>query len=157
MPTNFSIKIEGLDDLIKDSNKIGGMMPALLLQTMTKVTTETKNKAREILPGSFKNRTGNLRRSIDRRVESASRGRVFVGEEYGKYVEFGTSAHTITPKGKKVLAFKVGGKLVFARKINHPGTRPYPFMQPAFVALGPLAVDEYAKIADIIVRTMAGK
>lgn len=36
----------------------------------------------------------------------------------------GTDPHVIVPKTAKVLAFKSGGVTVFARKVNHPGTRP---------------------------------
>ena len=153
---SFSLQINGLDTLIKDSQKIGGQLPGLLLQTMVKITTIAKNKAREIRPGSFKNRTGTLRRSIERDVQSAARGVVYVGEKYGEYVEFGTKPHTISPKNRKMLAFKVNGVTVFARKVKHPGGKPYPYMQPAFEETAPLALDEYAKVADIVVKTMAG-
>src|SRR5687768_13626766 len=39
-----------------------------------------------------------------------------------EYVEEKTRPHVIEAKGKKPLAFKVKGKLVFARRVNHPGT-----------------------------------
>jgi hypothetical protein len=40
-----------------------------------------------------------------------------------KYVEEDTKPHVIEAKNKKSLAFKVKGKLVFAKKVNHPGTK----------------------------------
>lgn len=62
--------------------------------------------------------------------------------EEGKYVEFGTPPHIITPKSKKALRFEAGrterlsgkkkGKtMVFAKKVRHPGTRPNPFIRTA--------------------------
>jgi phage gpG-like protein len=44
---------------------------------------------------------------------------------YAAIHEFGgkTRAHVIEPKDKKVLRFKSGGKWVFAKRVNHPGSR----------------------------------
>lgn len=80
---------------------------------------------------------------------------------YARFVEYGTKPHHIWPKasfnltgplrqgqsrrasgrgphehvvGRGIaLRFKVGGKVVFARMVKHPGNRPMPFMQPAAV------------------------
>jgi len=38
----------------------------------------------------------------------------------------GTRPHMIYPHGK-ALRFEVGGKVVFAKYVRHPGTRPNPF------------------------------
>lgn len=46
---------------------------------------------------------------------------------YAHMVEFGTRAHAIAAKGKGWLAF--GG--IFAKRVNHPGTAPKPYMRPA--------------------------
>jgi hypothetical protein len=51
---------------------------------------------------------------------------------YSLYVEMGTKPHKIVPKSQGgVLVFTVGGKKVYARSVNHPGTKPQPFMRPA--------------------------
>ena len=155
MADQFSMKIEGLDQLISDAEKIGGDLPNLMYRAMVNSTTLVQNKAREISPASFKNRTGTLRRSIQRRVENAGRGVIFVGEDYGKFVEFGTGPHTIYPKNGRVLRFKVDGRNVFARRVNHPGSKAYPFMEPAYRESAPKVLDEYVKIADIIVKALA--
>ncbi|MBP9781693.1 hypothetical protein KBC89_03490 [Candidatus Woesebacteria bacterium] len=155
---SFSIRIEGLDQLIKDADRAGGELPSLMMQTMVKAVTLVKNSAREIRDGSFKNRTGTLRRSITGDPQSASRGRVYVDQDYGIYVEEGTRPHTILPKaGKRFLAFKVDGRMVFARRVNHPGSKPYPFMEPAYRESAPKILEEYAKIGERLVATMAGK
>lgn len=39
------------------------------------------------------------------------------------FTEEGTSPHVIVPRRAKVLAFQVGGRTVFARRVNHPGTK----------------------------------
>ncbi len=46
------------------------------------------------------------------------------------FVEFGTPPHVITPKTKKVLRWlDSAGVAIFAKKVNHPGTQPNPFMR----------------------------
>jgi len=39
------------------------------------------------------------------------------------YIEEDTKPHVIEAKNKKSLAFKVKGQLIFAKKVNHPGTK----------------------------------
>ena len=45
--------------------------------------------------------------------------------------EMGTAAHIIDPKKKKALMF--GGR--FASHVEHPATRPHPFINPALMAI----------------------
>ena len=78
-------------------------------------------------------RSGNLLRSL--RFTGPARtagsgfarvtGEVGTGLAYGRIHEFGgtTKAHVILPRNAKVLAFRVGGQQVFARRVNHPGSR----------------------------------
>ncbi len=44
---------------------------------------------------------------------------------YVQYLEEGTDPHVILPKKGKFLVFTVNGKKVFARKVNHPGSRKH--------------------------------
>jgi HK97 gp10 family phage protein len=53
--------------------------------------------------------------------------------DYWKYVEYGTAPHVITPKNPDgVLHWKKGGEDFFAKWVNHPGTRPQPFIRDTF-------------------------
>lgn len=36
----------------------------------------------------------------------------------------GTKPHVIVPKRAAVLRFSAGGRVIYTRKVNHPGTRP---------------------------------
>lgn len=40
-----------------------------------------------------------------------------------RWTDEGTRPHTIRPRHKKVLRFKYKGRLVYARQVNHPGTK----------------------------------
>ncbi len=74
--------------------------------------------------------TGRLRNSI--KVKSTEEGLIIWMVDYGKFVEFGTPPHIITPKEKEALKFKIRrekGKIVFAKVVKHPGTRPNPFIR----------------------------
>lgn len=51
--------------------------------------------------------------------------------EYASDIEFGTKAHTILPKNKSVLRWYKNGAFYFSKSVRHPGTKAYPFMNPA--------------------------
>ena len=71
---------------------------------------------------------------------------------YAKFLEDGSAPHVIMPKDPKgVLAFRIGGQMMFRRKVMHPGTRAYLFMKgtleqsrEGIVASYQQAVDEVA-------------
>lgn len=48
-------------------------------------------------------------------------------KKYAGYVEYGTRPHIIRPRRRRALRFRVGGAVVFARRVNHPGTKPYKY------------------------------
>lgn len=51
---------------------------------------------------------------------------------YAAYVNDGTRPHVIRPKRRGGrLRFNVGGRVVYARVVNHPGTRARPFLDRA--------------------------
>lgn len=83
-------------------------------------------------------RTGELRRGIHASIRrNPIRLDVFSPVPYTTYVLKGTKPHTIFPRFARVLRFAVGGKIVFARRMRHPGTRPNRFDARAFGRLLP--------------------
>lgn len=89
--------------------------------------------------------TGNMRRMIrqDPITVSADGRRVFGGvtshANYSRFVHDGTAPHVIRPRRAKALRFQIGGRTVFAAKVNHPATRARPFLLNA-------AVEEVARL-----------
>ena len=77
--------------------------------------------------------TGLLKRGNQSEVvASGDYGRVYNQVPYATFVHNGTKPHPIYPKkAGGVLVFQIGGKTVFARKVNHPGTKAQPFYQAA--------------------------
>jgi phage gpG-like protein len=74
-------------------------------------------------------RTGTLRRSIIEQFNPTADGAsavVRATKIYGRIHEYGgvTPPHVIEPKTPGgVLAFQMGGKTIFARRVNHPGSK----------------------------------
>ena len=89
---------------------------------------------------------GDLRNSIDVSVVD---GKLLVKmHEYGVYVEYGTLPHVIEAKNAKALHWKSGGKDVFAKRVNHPGTAPNPFIRRTFFSKFNSFVEQAATIAE---------
>lgn len=103
-------------------------------------------------------RTGNLGRSIGIGSVGPTFAETIATANYAAFVELGTKPHTIVPRNRKALRFAVGGgatlagrprsgsSVVFAKKVNHPGTKPHPFMVPgAEKAVRELGVEPIVK------------
>jgi len=73
-------------------------------------------------------RTGKLRRSIEKRV-AGLKAEIGPTVPYAIFVERGTRPHIITPVRAHALRFEVGGEVIFARLVRHPGTKPQPFVR----------------------------
>jgi hypothetical protein len=96
--------------------------------------------------------------------DSSTEGDLLNVAKYAPFVEYGTKPHRIEPidywggpkpihrvgarAGKRVLSptsgagrgqflrFMIGGRVIFARFVNHPGSPPMPFMHPAAEVAG---------------------
>lgn len=79
--------------------------------------------------------TGRLRASIKGQLSRTWTLRpqytISTDVEYAPYVHDGTRPHVIRPKNASVLRFEIGGRVVYARVVHHPGTRARPFIDRA--------------------------
>ena len=79
--------------------------------------------------------TGRLRASIRGRANRTWTLRpqftIESNVEYAAFVNDGTRPHIIRPRTARVLRFEVGGRVVYARVVHHPGTRARPFLDRA--------------------------
>ncbi len=111
------------------------------------------NIGAKLLESSAKKRarfkTGNMRRGIHV-SKSATAGdlnaEVTSEANYSSGIEEGNDPHVIVPKNAKVLAFTMGGEQIFARRVEHPGNKPYPFMKPAGEEIRPKLIADLEKI-----------
>ena len=76
-------------------------------------------------------RTGWLLATV-RRVKTSTGGRIYVGTDHWKFIEYGTKRHEIRPKHKRAL-YWLGAPYPVAR-VQHPGTRAYSPMRRALRA-----------------------
>lgn len=88
----------------------------------------------------FTPRTGRLQRSTKARVVRTAGGkllRLTNDRKYAPAIDGGARPHVIRPKRRRFLRFRGrDGNWVFARKVNHPGNKPYKFLYRAHRAAG---------------------
>ena len=100
----------------------GGLVYRNMERRMRRVEAEAIRRA----PGSMKQ---GIRVSIGRGPGGEFRGTVNVRHPAALYVTGGTRPHIIRPRRPGgVLRFTVGGRVVYARYVNHPGNKPNDFL-----------------------------
>ncbi len=143
---DFEVKIEGLTELkraLRDYLKIAE--PVLQKAVSASGAIFAKYTLRK---NPVPYRTGNLLQSFRFQV-SRLQARWFPTAHYAPFVQYGTQPHKISPRIASVLAWQSGGFLgryvtaksgrryyksgkagttAFAAYVNHPGTKPQPFM-----------------------------
>jgi hypothetical protein len=125
--------LDGLPQLNRRLKAIGmtsGILKSIQLQAVREAKTLVPRK------------TGYLGRSIGPGSLTRSFAIVHANAGYAAYVELGTKPHIIRPRNKRVLSWpaagsarlsgrvRSGGSRVFARRVNHPGTKAQPFLVP---------------------------
>lgn len=106
---------------------------------VTDTTRQIFNRASVLTPVRFGNLRGHNKQRVKRRSPGVV-GEVYNDADYAEAVHNGSRAHTIRPKReqskrnkkrKAMLRFVVGGRVVFARSVRHPGTRARPWLARA--------------------------
>lgn len=94
-------------------------------------------------------RTGATRRGVRRTATHRIGTRYTATTEnttpQGEFAERGTRAHIIRPRTAKVLRFRIGSRVVYARQVNHPGTPARPWLKPTAKARWPQALKQSAR------------
>ncbi len=76
-------------------------------------------------------RTGALASSIEVTLVGGRNPTVIVGSslDYAYYIHEGTRPHEISASPGRMLRFRVGGRVVYAQEVHHPGTEANPFLE----------------------------
>ena len=128
----LTVTLEGGEALTARLNGLPDKVHTALLAKIGQLTLMLENYVKtQKLSGQVLNvRSGDLRRSINSDVRDAASlivGRVFSAGDvkYARIHEYGgqTRAHIIEAVNGKALHFVVGGKDVFVKRINHPGSK----------------------------------
>lgn len=137
--TTISVNFKGIKQFEKNIKALGGKVAKQVVKaSLKKGGTVFIKQARSNLPPQYDTLKRSLK-SAFRKPRNQFYQTLKIGFTTGKnarydgwyahIVEGGSDAHTITSKTGKIIT---AGDDVFARKINHPGTRAYPFLRPAF-------------------------
>lgn len=116
----ISVEHSGLDIQVFAEN----LDEKLIRPLIERLADRAEKLMREKAPA----RTGVLRASVTKEVREKE---AVVGPTapYAVYVLKGTRPHEIHPVYTKALRFEVAGRVVFAMRVQHPGTRPQPFIR----------------------------
>jgi hypothetical protein len=91
----------------------------------------TAARARQFAPGSMSER---IAPPVVQPGPGGPSADITVRHEAVGYIINGTRPHQIRPVRAKALRFTVGGRVVFARLVNHPGTKPDDFLNKSLPA-----------------------
>ena len=105
----------------------GGIVHRNMERRVRRVEAEAIRRA----PGSM-GRT--IRSQIQRQPNGDLRGVINVRHPAALYVIGGTRPHVIRPRRAQALRFTVGGRVVYAKVVMHPGTQPNDFLRQALRA-----------------------
>lgn len=109
-------------------------------QHMQSIGRKTTVEAQRLADAELERQTGAYHRGFRSRTIVGAKGpRLMIennattrdGRQIAPMVEKGTRPHIIRPRSGRVLVFQVDGRAVFARLVNHPGTRAYRIMERA--------------------------
>ena len=164
------IRIEGLEEFQADINKAVGMFPSVVRTAMDKSTRHIKERVQDNITNQGIHAAVNTPAMVDtvHTKTSSYRGEVFVGAEYGIFVEKGTRPHfppveALTGKEEmldrwaRIKLRAPGAGFVIARKIARVGTKANPFFAPAVEKSVSYVNKTFEKTIDVLIKAMAGK
>ena len=121
-------RIEGVDNLIKKLNNLGGNSVAVVEKSIQQSTSLVLRDANKNAPVNKKSGGGTLRQSIQAETYVSSegvQGKVFTNCEYAPYVEYGTgqrgSASPSPPKSPESIKYNT----------DWAGMKAQPYLYPA--------------------------
>ena len=95
---------------------------------------EGKAVARVLAPHRSYELRNSIDANVDKRGPEGSEGHLEATAQQASWMKDGTRPHPIMPKRKKFLRFQGPGGVVFAKRVNHPGTKPHDFWDRAVAA-----------------------
>lgn len=152
----FSITVEGLDELLTAGQRLANDLSRECKDSVMEAATQGAQAAKS--GHTFTNRSFKLENAIkayyvggakpdappikgleflDNTVanDTSATGwhwaKMFAGKIYASFVEEGTRPHPIERRKASALAWQGPDGMVFAKRVNHPGTKPQPFMKLA--------------------------
>lgn len=110
-------------------------------QELEKCAYKIERTAKELVPHEYEN-TGELKRSINTNQVSDKEFEVSTNVEYAHFIEDGTTPHTI--EGNPFLHWSRDGEEFIRSSVNHPGNKPYLYMETAMETHASTLADDIA-------------
>ena len=156
MSMAVEVKIDGLDDMIRDFKRAGGNAQPLVSAALANSTQHVVQEVRPRTPHAF----GTLQRSVLAEVNYPV-GEVKVNEPYGIDVEEGTGPHAVPHEAIERWAQKKGipkgVSYAIVNSIKKKGTRAQPFFKPGWEASQNYIQEQFEKVIDRLTVALAGK
>lgn len=119
------VEVKGVDKL----RRVLEDAPKNISEGFDKAVHDVSDKILATARGLIKTRSGWLAGSGYVIQRGLVQYEVGFGASYAKFVHEGTRPHDIYPRMMGgVLRFEIGGQIVFARHVHHPGTWPQQFL-----------------------------
>ena len=128
--------MKDISQAVPDAEAFDRALVAGLQRAVGHTVTVTTQKARS--EHRWQDRTYATRNSIEPSVDDTAKGasgEITAGANAARLND-GTAPHVIEARNAQALRFSVGGQTRFARRVNHPGTKPDPFLDAAADAAG---------------------
>lgn len=123
---NFSLNRSRIERMLR-------LPGGLVYRNMERRVRRVEAEARRLAPGSM-GRGNNITVSIRRGPGGDFRGVINARHPAALFVLHGTRPHIIRPVRAQALRFTVGGRVVYAKVVMHPGTRANDFLGKALRA-----------------------
>lgn len=101
------------------------------------VDRDLRKRADRVAARARQTAPGGMRNSISVDLVGSGRQRraqISVNHPAAVFVVHGTPPHVIRPRTTRALRFTKGSRVIFAARVNHPGSRPNPFLLRALEA-----------------------
>ena len=119
------VKVEGLEKAYEMAKAFPVEVDKTIDATMREAATKGYAWMYPITPV----KTGELRASLFSRQTSPYQMEIGATAPHAIFVHQGTRPHEILPVRAKALRFMIGNRVVFAKRVWHPGTRAQPFVK----------------------------
>lgn len=147
----FDVQVKGLPELVAKLRAAPDIAAPILQRALSASgAILAKYTTKATVPW----RTGFLVQSFRADIQAGFL-RWFPTASYAPYVEFGTKPHVIVPREKKALYWPGAAHPV--RKVNHPGTKPNPFMERIIAAAQPEIDTQFVNALQQITSAIAAQ
>jgi hypothetical protein len=134
------LSLHGVDRLLDAYSRAPTMVGRTMRVAVKESAVLVQREARR--SHQFEGRSGRLERAVETAMTGGASAVVFLNEAVAKHaapIHDGSRPHVIVPRNRRMLRWATpGGGFRFSGMVNHPGTRPDPFLHRAADSMAPM-------------------